>query len=48
MFTVTWIENGKVSSVSHPKESVILSVWFGMLSKGIKGRMWNPSKQLVA
>lgn len=47
MYTITWIENNSIQSVSHPKESVIMSVWFALLAKGTKARFWNPAKQLI-
>lgn len=47
MFTITWIENNSIQSVSHPKESVIMSVWFALLAKGTKARFWDKNKALV-
>lgn len=47
MYTITWISNGKIKSISHPVESVIMNVWFGMLAIGKKARMWGPDKQLI-
>ena len=47
MFTVTWIVNGKIQSVSHPTERIIMQLWFALRSQGRKVRMWNPEKKLV-
>jgi len=44
MYTLTWIEYGELKSISSPVYMTVLSVWFGILLKGIKGRTWIKGK----
>jgi hypothetical protein len=46
MYTLTWIEGGKIVSISSPVEKIVLSVWFGLLAKGIKARQWYNGKMV--
>ena len=48
MFSLTWIVNGKLQSVNHPVERVILQLWFSLFLSGKNPRMWGRDKQLIA
>lgn len=48
MYSLTWIEAGKLESISTPKYATALSVWFAPWAKGVKARLWFNSKPLHA
>ena len=48
MFSVTWIECGRLHSVNHPTERVIMELWYALFLMGKTVRMWGRDKQLIA
>ena len=48
MYSLTWIESGKLESISTPEYATMLAVWFALLAKGCKARVWFNSRPLIA
>jgi hypothetical protein len=47
MYSVTWIENGKIEAIAHPKYATCYEVFCSMLRDGKNVRFWGKNKELI-
>lgn len=47
MYKVTWIDDGKIRTVTSPNVLTIVSVYMAMESFGHRPRLWSKINRLV-